>query len=201
MATRGVDVTATDISEGQIAAAKALAEGAKLNIDFRVAPPQADMWDAAQFDVVTALQCWWYFDHDAVIASLRKAAKPQAKLAICTFSFLPREDAIVAASETLVLKYNPDWTGADWDGVTPYLPETLPKSLPLIDSFVFDAEIPFTAESWRGRMRALRGIGASLSEEKVHAFDQDHAKILVEKAGEIFTIRHRLDAQIYDLAP
>ena len=39
--------------------------------------------------------------------------------------------------------------------------------LELVGLFVYEEAIPFTRESWRGRMRALRGIAASLTADQV----------------------------------
>jgi hypothetical protein len=63
--------------------------------------------------------------------------------------------------------------------------------------FVFDEWIPFTRESWRGRFRACRGVGASLSPEAVEAFDREHATLLEGIAGEEFSILHRIDAHVF----
>jgi SAM-dependent methyltransferase len=198
LAARGCQVSATDLSDGQIAQGCSLAEDAGLTVDFRVAPANADVFEADSFDAVTALQCWWYFDHAVTLHQIRKVLRPSGKLAICGFSFLPREDPIVAASEGLVLKYNSAWSGADWDGATPVMAHTMPgEGWVKVGSFVFDADIPFTAEGWRGRMRALRGIGAALSPETVREFDAEHAVMLTDLAGKAFTITHRIDAQIY----
>ncbi len=59
--------------------------------------------------------------------------------------------------------------------------------------FYYDVPVPFTRESWRGRMRALRGIGASLSADEVERFDRRHADLLAAIAREQFTIWHRID--------
>lgn len=205
LAARGCKVSATDLSEDQIAQGRALATDAGLEVDFRAASASADIFDADSFDAVTALQCWWYFDHAQTLARLRKILRPDGRLAICGFSFLPREDTVVAASEALVLKYNPAWTGADWDGQTPVMAHTLPgkdaeEGWSQVASFVFDTDVPFTAEGWRGRMRALRGIGAALPPAEVAAFDAEHAAILEQITTPHFTIRHRIDAQIFQPA-
>ena len=47
--------------------------------------------------------------------------------------------------------------------------------------FYYDEAIPFSRETWRGRMRALRGIGASLSQEQVENFAR--MKALIEERG------------------
>jgi len=175
-----------------------LAKRQGLDVDFRHAPADARTFEENNFDVVTACQCWWYFDHGKVLAEIERVLKPGGRLVICFFSFLPREDRIVAASENLVLTYNPDWSGAGWDGTVPIMAEHIMPGQPKSDMFVYDEAIPFTRKSWRGRMRALRGIGASLSEAEIATFDAEHDALLASMTGENFTILHRIDAHIYD---
>lgn len=196
-AIQGATVSASDVAEGQVRAGRKMANAQGLDIDFYVAPAKTINVPNNHFDVVTALQCWWYFDHRKAIPEIRRVLKPGGKLAICSFSFLPMEDPIVAASEALVLKYSPSWSGAGWDGSVPVFGDTMPDASYLIDKFIYDEAIPFTRESWRGRMRALRGIGASLLPDRVAAFDAEHAAMLEEMTDNNFTIKHRLDAHIY----
>ena len=51
-------------------------------------------------------------------------------------------------------------------------------------------EVPFTRESWNGRMKACRGVGASLSETEVAAWEQEHLKLLQKIAPETFAVKH-----------
>jgi hypothetical protein len=62
--------------------------------------------------------------------------------------------------------------------------------------FVFDEHLPFTRDSWRGRFRACRAIGATLTPEQTDAFDREHDALLREIAPEHFTVLHRIDAHI-----
>jgi hypothetical protein len=55
-----------------------------------------------------------------------------------------------------------------------------------------DAEIPFTRETWNGRMRACRGVGASLSPEQVESFSKRHRKMLEDTMPEKFFILHEI---------
>jgi hypothetical protein len=41
--------------------------------------------------------------------------------------------------------------------------------LRLTGFFVYDEAIPFTRETWRGRMRACRGVGAGLAPDEALA--------------------------------
>jgi hypothetical protein len=57
--------------------------------------------------------------------------------------------------------------------------------------------IEFTRGSWRGRIRACRGIGATLSSEQIARFDEEHEKRLEGIAPEKFTILHQLAVHIF----
>ena len=48
----------------------------------------------------------------------------------------------------------------------------------------------FTKESWNGRIKACRGIGASLSEEAIMQFEKEHKMLLDEIAPTEFTVLH-----------
>ena len=65
--------------------------------------------------------------------------------------------------------------------------------------FWYDEPIAFDHESWRGRIRASRGVGASLNPETLERFDQDHAAMLATLAAPRFTLPHRLSAHVYRL--
>lgn len=55
---------------------------------------------------------------------------------------------------------------------------------------IFDLRVPFDRESWNGRMRACRGIGASLPEADVLRFEQEHRALLERIAPESFEVLH-----------
>ena len=122
--------------------------------------------------------------------------RPGGLLVTSHFSWLPRADDIARQSEELARRFNPSWSGGDWSGVIPPYPTWAQSEFDLTAMFYYDEAIPFTRESWRGRIRACRGIGATLSASEVEAFDAAHLKLLAAIAPESFTILHRLDAHI-----
>jgi hypothetical protein len=63
--------------------------------------------------------------------------------------------------------------------------------------FYYDVETPFTRESWRGRIRASRGVGASMNAAEIAAFDAAHAEMLEAMTKGDFTVTHRIDAHIF----
>ena len=54
----------------------------------------------------------------------------------------------------------------------------------------YQLDLPFTRDSWHGRMKACRGIGASLSQEEIAQWETEHRKLLASIAPEEFTVRH-----------
>ena len=54
----------------------------------------------------------------------------------------------------------------------------------------YPVKIHFTRESWNGRLKACRGIGASLSETEINRWEQEHMKMLSETAPAEFDILH-----------
>ena len=54
----------------------------------------------------------------------------------------------------------------------------------------YDLKVPFTRESWHGRVRASRGIGASLSADELNRWDKEHRELLDKIAPESFDILH-----------
>ncbi len=199
LAGRGASVLGIDIAAGQIAAARAASVDDRTQ--FAVASAEAIPAADASFDAATANQCWLYFDADRTLGELRRVLRPGGVLCTSHFSMLPREDAIVRASEALVLQHNPAWRGNDWSGAVPPIPAwAAERGLVLQAMFRFDADIPYTAETWCGRMRACRGVGATLSPAEVAAFDAEHAALLARIAPSEFTIRHRIDAHILSFA-
>lgn len=54
----------------------------------------------------------------------------------------------------------------------------------------FTLRIPFTRENWNGRMKACRGIGASLTEKEISRWEQEHMTLLGRIAPNEFDILH-----------
>ena len=65
----GADWAGTDISPEQIAQAQRLAFEGGMDIDFRAVSAEETDFPDASFDVITACQCFWYFDHEKLVPS------------------------------------------------------------------------------------------------------------------------------------
>ncbi len=119
-----------------------------------------------------------------------KMLKPGGKLLILYMGWLPYEDEIAGKSEEIILKYNPAWTGCG-DKVQPvFVPEELYSYFDLVKREEFRVDVPFTREGWHGRMRACRGVGASMDEKKLPLWDKEHMEMLQNNAPERFNVKH-----------
>jgi ubiquinone/menaquinone biosynthesis C-methylase UbiE len=198
----GARVWGIDISAKQVNMARTLAHQEGVDIDFRVAPAEQIPCDDASLDVITANQCWLYFDKQRTLSECKRVLTDGGLLTMSYFSWLPLHDPIAKASEELVLKFNPDWTAGGYTGeVTRDLGRPEADWLALRATFFYDEAIPFTRASWRGRIRACRGIGATLSPDEVQAFDAEHENLLRKIAKPEFTVLHRIVARICSFQP
>ncbi len=186
----GAEWTGTDISPEQIEQAKILADASNMKIDFLAVPTEQLDFTEESFDVITACQCFWYFDHQTVIPKLAKLLKTDGRLLILYMAWLPYEDRIADASEKLVLKYSPKWSGAGETRHPILIPDIAYEYFEPEDHEEYDLMVPFTKESWHGRMRACRGVGASLSDEELDEWDREHRELLDRIAPEQFEVLH-----------
>lgn len=188
----GAEWVGTDISGEQIAQARRLAQEGGQQITFLPVAAENLDFPEGTFDVITACQCFTYFDKEEVIRKLAKFLKPEGRLLVLYMSWLPFEDEIAAASEELVLKYNPVWTGAGRVRKPVSVSGHLYELFGEVYREDYDVEIPFTREGWHGRVKACRGVGASMTAEEVAAWEREHLALLEEIAPETFTVKHQV---------
>lgn len=199
-AQQGCAVAGVDIAAAQVETAQRLAERDRLQIDFRVAAAENTGFPDHSFDLISAGQCWLYFEKTQVIPEVKRLLATGARLLISHLNWLPQVDRVAYESEQLLLKFNPEWNAGDYDGNVSVRPDWAQSHFGVNAMFFYDEAIPYTKESWRGRFRACRGVGASLLSEEVRHFDQEHARLLDRLLGDQnnFTILHRIEAHLYE---
>lgn len=180
LAKRGLAVAGVDIAEALLKEAAALDELAGVNIDYRIGKAEELEFADASFDVVSAGQCWHWFDRPRAAAEAFRVLKPGGKLVIAHFDWLPLRGSVVAATEALILAANPAWKLAGGVGIYPHWPADMSNAgFTNIETASFDYAQPYTHEGWRGRVRASAGIKGSLDEEATARFD-DELKAMLE---------------------
>ena len=186
----GANWYGVDITEQQIRFARELAEKQGLSIGFSVAPAEETGFPDERFDVVTACQCFGYFDKSRVLPEICRILKPHGHFLVLYMAWLPHESEIARKSEALVLQFNPAWSGGGFQRKTETPPAWAKPYFDCVRCESFAADVPFTRETWDGRMYACRGIGAaSLPEAKKAEFRKAHREML-QAFPEAFAVPH-----------
>lgn len=186
----GAKFTGADISENQIAQAKRLSSENNMDIDYIISATEDIDFPDNTFDVVTACQCFMYFNKEIVIPKIHKLLKNNGRFCILSMAWLPFESDIAKKSQDLILKYNPAWTGCNMQRYPINTVDWLSDVFEVEHTVAFDINVSFTRDTWHGRMKACRGIGASsLSVEEIGNWEKEHIQYL-RTVPEVFDIIH-----------
>lgn len=180
----------TDISENQIEQAKILSKAQDMDIEYFTCPAEEIDYLENTFDVITACQCIWYPNHKITAPKFAKMLKSGGKFLILYMGWLPFENKIASRSEEIILKYNPVWNGKGDTRKNVLVPDEYKDFFDITLQDIFDVQVPFTRESWHGRLRACRGVGASMSPEILEKWNKEHSQMLLNEADEKFNILH-----------
>ena len=116
--------------------------------------------------------------------------KPDGRIVVLCMEWLPYDDEIAGASEKLVLKYNPSWSGAGAVAHEIEIPECYNEKFIKEYHEEYFLDVYFTRKSWNGRMKSCRGTGASLSDNELSEWEKEHISLLERIAPEEFYIKH-----------
>lgn len=198
LAQRGCLVTALDPSAELIEQAKVLDKVVKVKVRYIRATAEDTTLPNAAFDVITAGQCWHWFNRPQAAREVKRLLSPGGQLVIAHFDWLPLPGNVVEATEQLIKQYNPAWSMDGGTGLYPaWLTDVATAGFQNIETFSFDQPVTYTQEDWRGRIRASAGIAASLPPEQVAQFDAELAKLLAGQfPDDPLSIPHRVFAVI-----
>jgi len=196
LAALGGSVVGIDTSEGQIAVARRLASERNLEdrVRFRIASAEHTGLDSDSFDLVTAGQCWHWFDSGAAMAEARRVLRPGGVLAIAHYSYLAGHSAAARETEDLILRFNPSWSMAGSTGVHPELiDDVIRGGFRLTEAFCYDHDEVLSHARWRGRIRTCNGVGSGgLPPSEVLRFDEALGRLLSEKHPDPMVVAHRV---------
>lgn len=198
-ARAGCRVFGLDIAPALIAAARKLDEQAGVRIDYLQASAERIPFPADSLDVITAGQCWHWFDRPAVREEVKRLLRPGGALVIAAFDWIPFSRNVVERTEELIEKHNPAQPKPHIRlgmgvGIYPAFARDLCEcGLTDIETWSYDHPVPYTHTGWRGRIRASQGVGATLSPPQVAAFDEELARLLgTEFPAEPLQVPHRV---------
>lgn len=194
----GCTVTGLDRSDSLLRQAVRLDRQAGVGTRYVAATAEAPPFGDRTFDVVSAGQCWHWFDRPRVAAEARRLLVPGGALVIAHFDWLPLPGTVVEATEALILEVNPTWRGARGAGLYPaWLTDVRVGGFMAVETFSFDVDALYSHEGWRGRVRASAGIAASLPAEAVARFDDRLASLLGDRfPSDPLAIPHRVFAVV-----
>lgn len=197
-ALRGCRVTGLDPQAALLEQARALDAETGVTIEYRQGRAEELPFADHTFDVVTAGQCWHWFDRPTAAREVRRVLVPGGKLVICHFDWLPLAGNVVQATETLIQRYNPAWNMGGGTGIYPqWLRDVGEAGFLEIESFSFDSTVTFTHAAWIGRIRASSGVGASMSPDVLEKFEHDLEQILLTHfPSETWAVPHRVFALV-----
>lgn len=182
LAKYGAKIVGIDIAENQIQQAEKLSKEYN-NIEYKACSAEKIDYAEGTFDVITACQCFWYFDPNIIVPKIKSLLKSNGMF-LKLYMTYARGDEIAGKSWSMAKEINTNWSGgsAVKDLTTHYFDE------PQMDSIVVD--IPFTRESWHGRMMASRGVMASMDEDMLRRFYEKHFAYM-ESLPEQFVVKHK----------
>ena len=195
-ARQGAQVTAVDLSPGQIAEAREKAAAQALDIRFIVSGAEEAPVESDRFHAVTASMCWGYFHPQRIVEQVKRVLLPDGLLLISSIVW-QENDEVTRRSNALLAKYNKRFSRRYDERDTAAEPEWSHAGFRLKTYHQYPTQLPFTRFSWRGRMRATKFIGAALPREQVDAFDRELAEALESVAPERFEVAHTIRIQIF----
>ena len=178
-------ITGVDISPEQIAFAQQEAADKGWDIRYLVSPAESTGLPDGSFDAITAAQCFWYFDRERMRAEITRLLNPGGTF-IKVYMTYTLDDPIAAESHRLVKSLNRNWS-AGGSGLQDVHDDLFPGR----QTESFYADLPFTRESWHGRMCACRGTQASMEENTLNEWVAAHMRFL-QSLPESFTVRHKV---------
>ncbi|MFL5318608.1 MAG: class I SAM-dependent methyltransferase [Myxococcaceae bacterium] len=198
LARRGLNVLGLDPAEPMLEQARALSVG--LPAEYRVGRAEETGVPDRSFDLVTAGQCWHWFDRARAAAEAMRLLVPGGSLVIAHMDWLSLPGNCVELTEALFeeLAGGNGWPAAELGfgvGVYPYWLKDVAR-FERIETFSFDVALPYSQEAWRGRVRASAAIGARLPRDRVAEFDARLASELGARFQDPLSVPHRIWALI-----
>ncbi len=198
LAQRGAEVIGLDRSAELMGQARELDREAGVHVDYVQGRAEDSGLPSESLDVVTAGQCWHWFERSRAAREMRRLLRPGGRIVIAHFDWIPVAGNVVEATEKLIEEFSPEWPFGGGSGLYPaWFGDLSLAGFEELESFSFDRDVPYTHEAWRGRVRASAGVAASLPPREVDRFDQTLGKILAtDFPDDPLSVPHRVWALI-----
>lgn len=202
LARRGADVIGIDPSADLLAVAEELDHEAGVSVEYRVGIAEETGLPDASRDVVSAAQCWHWFDRPRAAREVRRVLAAGGSIVICQLDRPHVPGSVGLATLELQQRHNPGFRLPYGDqaghGIyPPWLGDLSEAGFVGLETFSFDITIPYTHEAWRGRCRASGPCGGSMRAADVDRFDRELAALLAaDYPDEPMEVPHRVWAVV-----
>lgn len=195
-ASRNNRVIGIDPAAAMLAQARKIDAAKGIHIEYLRASAEHSTVPSNYADVVSAGQCWHWFDRTRAAAEVGRILKPGGSILIAHYDWIPLQGNLVRETEKLIEAHNPAWRGGNFSGLYPHWLRDLGEAgFERIETFSYDEAAIYTAEGWRGRVRASAGVSASLDAAAVGRFDRDLKQLLASSfADAVLHLPHRVFA-------
>jgi SAM-dependent methyltransferase len=157
----GLKSVGLDIDRNMLAAARTLANNSGLRTSYRQASAEETGCEDASQDLVTAGQCWHWFDRPKAAAEALRILKPGGHLVMCHYDWMAYGGNMVEATEDLITEHAPNWKAKRGNGLYPlWLRDLAEAGFVGITSFSYDEPAIYSHEAWVYRIEASAGIAA-----------------------------------------
>jgi SAM-dependent methyltransferase len=192
-ALRGCTVTGLDPAREMLDEARRLDSEAGVSTEYVEGRAESTGLPGTSFDVVSAGQCWHWFDKPEASREASRLLVPGGVLLVAHYDWIPVPGNVVEATERLIERHNPAWKLGGGYGIHgEWCPDIEAAGFEQLETFSFDEPAVYSHEAWRGRIRASAGVGASLAADAVVAFDRELATMLAERFPEDpLAVHHR----------
>jgi len=162
-----------DPSAELLAQAVEIAEEQNVSVTWMQSKAEDTGLNTDSFDIVTAGQCWHWFDAPKALLEINRVLREDGRLIIAHFDWVGLPGNVVDCTIELVNEMNPGWFKAGGTGIySRWFSHLSEGGFRDLRSYSFDESVSYSHEAWRGRMRASAGVGGSMSPDRVEEFDQ-----------------------------
>lgn len=195
-ARQGLQVVGLEVDAQMIASSKGVDANERVHIEYVESSANSIPIEDKAFDLVTAGQCFHWFDKESVSHEVDRLLRPGGHLLIAYFDWVQQKGNPVDLMYQLKEKYIPKA-----EAQTKWPLGFYPKSAVELEfqnmnlEFTEDwfEQIPYTHEAWLGRLRAYNGLNRHLDSKVMDRFIQEYSESLSKEGFfKNLMIPHRL---------
>lgn len=198
MVQQGAKVTGIEAAASLISEAEAIDHSLGMNIHYMHSTAEEWTLPANQFDMVTAVRAWHWFDRSKVNQLVKRSLKPAGYLLVINSVFVsdqsPEVQETLKAIKEFIAELRPAGSMGDPKKRRTGFPvvwfeEWEEHEFRIIDEWQYDYQLHFSIENWCGKVRSLSWLTNESQEKKDLIIKK--VKEYLDKFNQPLTIPHK----------